>query len=328
MIGLGRSRGNRRRRTAKAPDVAQLAERKAQRQERWRARAQVAGRVALTSGKLGLVLGAAALVAVGVWQVRRFILTSPRFALKEVQVIVERPEGTAASPLPGAPGAGLKTAEVVKRLSTPAGTNMFRIDAQKAAREAAGHPWVRSASAKKRFPGKLEITVQVREPRAVAALSGLYLVDEQGEAFKRLLPGEDPGLVLITGISREDYVADPGESQARIREAMTAASDYQAHRPAQLGPVEEINIDEDWKLTLRARLGGQGSDPAVPGPGTVSVRMGRGQRLEKLQRLAQALVALGDDGSRVREVRLDHVQRAERVVVALREEAGQRPATP
>jgi cell division protein FtsQ len=325
MIGLGRPRGNRRRRTAKAPDAGQLAERKAQRQERWRARAQVAGRVALTSGKLGLVLGAAALVAVGVWQVRRFILTSPRFALKEVQVIVERPEGTAAS-VPA--GAALKTAEVVKRLSTPPGTNMFRIDARKSAREAAGHPWVRSASAKKRFPGKLEITVQVREPRAVAALSGLYLVDEQGEAFKRLLPGEDPGLVLITGISREDYVADPGESQARIREAMAAASDYQAHRPAQLGMVEEINIDEDWKLTLRARLGGQGSDPAAPGPGTVSVRMGRGQRLEKLQRLAQALVALGDDGSRVREVRLDHVQRAERVVVALREEAGQRPAMP
>src|SRR5205823_332662 len=133
-------------------------------------------------GVLALILGGIA--------VRRWSKTSARFALKEIRV---QYLDSAGRSLPEHPG--ISDGDLTRLLSTPVGTNYFAVKPKESAREVSAHPWVKSASAEKQLPGRLLLRVVLRQPAAVVALGGLYLVDDSGEAFKRVLPGEDPDRV-------------------------------------------------------------------------------------------------------------------------------------
>ena len=53
-----------------------------------------------------------------------------------------------------------------------------------------------------------------------------YLVDGQGEVFKKVQPADPTNLPLVTGLTREQYVQDPASSAARFRDALAVAKDY------------------------------------------------------------------------------------------------------
>jgi cell division septal protein FtsQ len=262
----------------------------------------------------------------------RHVIASPRFAVREVRV-----------------GATLHVQkdEVLALAGVGVGDRLLSIDTDAVAARVASHPWVASARVRRELPSVLAIDVVERRAAAAALLGGLYLVDESGRPFKRATLDEADGLVLLTGLSREQYASWRGASEAAYREALSIVAEYHAQDPAARGsfapggagwrgagggdaftgafagafagarpPLSEVHIDPRYGFSLFLYEGGG------------EIRLGRGDYADKLGRLDEILAALGPRGPvRLRTVHLDGPSR-ERVPIRLADTAaaGSSPA--
>lgn len=183
------------------------------------------------------VLTVAAVIAGGLLGYR-WLTGSERFAVAGVEV-----RGAHALPV----------AEVERVVAPAYGQNVFRVSLEAIERRLRAEPWVADASVRRSLPDQLIVEVAERHAAALAELGGLYLVDEQGLAFKRadVARGEASGLLVVTGIERDDYRRAPAEAAARIRAALDAARVYreQPGRPA----LGEVRHDVHRGLTLFTR---------------------------------------------------------------------------
>ena len=179
---------------------------------------------------------AIATIGTGVWLGYRFITTSERFAIVEIQIDGEH---------------HLTEDQVRAALPVKVGDNVFATNLDSLANALRATPWIASASAHRELPDKLVSEIAEHAPAAVVELGELYLVDRGGHPFKRaqLDHGDGDDLPVITGISRASYEADPAGTAQTITLALAALSAWTADpsRPA----IGEIYVDAHRALTLR-----------------------------------------------------------------------------
>jgi len=160
---------------------------------------------------------------------------SPRFAVAQAEV-----QGTEHLP----------DQDIQRVLAPVLGTNLFVTDTKAVARKLRELPWLEDAEVKRRLPNRLVVSVKEHVPAALVSLGGLYLADASGHPFKRAAidRGEGEGLVTFTGLSRDDYKAEPETVEAAIRGALEVERLYRAvdARPA----LGEIHIDPLRGFTL------------------------------------------------------------------------------
>lgn len=175
-------------------------------------------------------------IGTGVWFGYRFITTSERFALVEIQIDGEH---------------HLTEDQVRAVMPVKVGDNVFATNLDTVTNALRATPWIESASARRILPDKLVVEIREHAPAAVVDLGELYLVDTSGHPFKsaQLEAGDGDGLPVITGISRESYEADPAGTAQTITTALAAlrAWNADATRPA----IGELSIDAYRSLTLR-----------------------------------------------------------------------------
>ena len=178
----------------------------------------------------------AAVVAGGVVGYR-WLTGAERFAVHDVEVRGAR---------------SLAPAEVERALAPAYGQNVFRVSLDSIERRLRAEPWIAGASVRRSLPDRLVVELEERHAAAVAELGGLYLVDDQGQAFKRadVGRGEASGLLIVTGVDRSDYRRSPAESAARIRAALDAARVYREGGRPVLG---EVRHDAHRGITLYTR---------------------------------------------------------------------------
>jgi cell division protein FtsQ len=85
------------------------------------------------------------------------------------------------------------------------------------------HPWVRSAEAHRSWPPAVVISVHERTAAALVDLGGLYLVDDDGNVFKRAVAGDGLDLPVITGVGRGEYVQRRAAVEPLLRSALALA---------------------------------------------------------------------------------------------------------
>jgi len=167
----------------------------------------------------------------------RWLTASQRFAVAEVEV-----RGTHA----------MARGDVERAVAPAYGQNVFRISLASIERRLRAEPWVAAASVRRSLPDTLVVDLEERRAVAVVELGGLYLVDKSGIAFKRadVARGEASGLLVVTGIERDEYRRSPAEAAARIRAALDAARMYaEGARP----PLGEVRHDAHRGITLYTR---------------------------------------------------------------------------
>lgn len=268
------------------------------------------GRLAKSLRRFGRPLAILALlgaVTYGGVLAHRFVLQSPHFHVKRVEV---------------SPTVHVTAGEVRKLARIGSRTNVFTVSLTQVASRVERHPWVARAVVRRRLPNAIRIEVTEHQAAAAMLLDGaergksaFYLVTAAGQAFKRARLAELEGIPLITGLTREEYRARQEESRARIREALEVARHYQAQagRP-KLG---EVHMDLVEGVTLYT---------ASP---VVQLRLGRGQAATKLRRLDRVLGELAARGQRPRTIRLDNTRHPKRVTVSLAEaDSGGGPQVP
>lgn len=224
----------------------------------------------------------------GGWKAWHWALESPFFALNEIEI-----EGNQRA-----------TKEELVRLSgLRKGENLLQLDEAKAQQAMLAHPWIKSATLEKRYPKTLKIHLTEYREVAVLALGDLYLLDEGGKPFKRIQPGEQIDLALITGVDREAFLDKPEQSQEVLKTALAALRAYKAEHK---GTTEGL-----WELRMEGRevvlLLGSGQE----------VLLGEAGFEKKLRRLKRIEEELERRQVVAQVIRLNNRVRPERVTLQM-----------
>jgi cell division protein FtsQ len=172
---------------------------------RWRRIAIRAGAV-FGAVLLGLVAyRASEPAAIAAGSLREFVLDSPYFSVREIQVRgVEKVSGD----------------EVIAMAGLRRGMSIWSIDLAGIEKKIGRHPWVRRVLVRREFPRRIIIDVEERTPKAIVALRKLYYVDAEGVVFKEVGPGEDIKFPLLTGLRPEQVTAPDAATRRRIQDAL------------------------------------------------------------------------------------------------------------
>lgn len=158
----------------------------------------------------------------------------------------------------------------------------------------ARHPWVRDAAVRRSWPPALAVTIRERAAVALVDLGGLYLVDDEGNVFKRAAAGDGLDLPVVTGIARAEYVQRRAAVEPLLKGALALARAWREGGREAQAPLSEIHLDPGEGTTLY--VGAQGTQ----------VRLGAGDLGAKLERLDEVLTALRADGRAAEVLYLDN----------------------
>lgn len=266
---------------------------------------RVAGRAISASAKRALpamaALGAAMVVASVIYMAHSFITTSPRFAIAHIEFV----------------GNQHRSAEQLRaELPIADGQNLFTTHLGRAASALRQDPWLASVDVSRELPNTLIVTVTERIAVAVVDLGGFYLADETGTPFKRVdvAIGEGANLPIVTGLGREEFLADGDATASTVRAALAALTAWSTQpeartpRPA----IGEVHVDPRHGLVLHTvdaalsiRLGSKALD----------AKSDLAARLDQFDRAWAALKPA--ERSRARVLHLDNDTRPDHVIVAL-----------
>lgn len=194
-------------------------------------------------------------------------------------------------------------AALLERARLAPGQNLFAIDLERARLSIAAHPWVASAELKRRLPNALDLSIVERHPAAILALGELYLVDADGEPFKRLQAEDGVDLPIITGVDREEFEGKNARGNERVKLGLLA---LEAWGRSAGGKPEALS---------EARLGAEGVT-LVTASG-LEVRIGDEDFDSRLSRLARVRAELQQRSLIAQVVRLDNRARPGWVAVQL-----------
>jgi hypothetical protein len=218
--------------------------------------------------RVGSVLGGVALalvvyrasgpLAIAAVSLREFILESPYFSVREIQV-----RGTAK----------VSGDEVIAIAGLRRGMSLWSIDLATIEKRIGRHPWVRRVLTRREFPHRLIIDVEERTPKAIVAMRKLYYVDSDGVVFKEVGPGEDVKFPLLTGLRPEQLTTPDPATRRRIKDAIRLG-EMMVQRSHSLS---EIHFAKPDKLVVYTT--------AYP----IALHMGWGNWSEKLDRMERLL---------------------------------------
>ena len=253
-----------------------------------------ARRLLSVSMRLGVAVVLAWGLLLGAQQGYQYVTTSAHFEARAV----------AFEPTPH-----LSAERLAELMGLPPGTNILAVDVDAMRSKIEADPWVASASVERQLPDTLRVTVTEHEPAAVLLSGYFYLLNREGEPFKRVESGERGELPVITGVERDLLVkGDPAADQI-IRRALDVLVAYgERARPR----LSEVHIGEGGEALLYTEKTG------------TLLRLGRGPLGDKLARFDALRAALGERADKLSVVHLDaepNPDRPARVVASFVDQA-------
>jgi cell division protein FtsQ len=234
------------------------------------------------SMRLGVAVVLAWGLLLGAQQGYQYVTTSAHFEARSV----------AFEPTPH-----LSADRLTELMGLPAGTNILAVDVDAMRSKIEADPWVASATVQRQLPDTLRVVVTEHEPVAVLLSGYFYLLNREGEPFKRVETGERGELPVITGVERDLLVkSDPAAAQI-IRRALDVLAAYDERARPRLS---EVHIGEGGEALLYTEKTG------------TLLRLGRGPLGDKLARFDALRAALGERADKLSVVHLDAEQSPDR----------------
>jgi cell division protein FtsQ len=235
---------------------------------------------------VGLVVG----TAVGItWSVYHYATSSPRFAIKDIQV-----HGTtrvAQQQIPTEGGISL-------------GENLFRLNLDQVEKRLLRNPWISNAKVARKLPSSVVVDIEEREAVALAVIaSRLFLVNRLGESFKEVEPGDPSDMPLISGISVDDGPKDVSLFRQRITLGLEVLNHYAHSHLAKTYTVEEVHITPGGEVDMT--LGHRGT----------TLHLGLGPWSKKFSMAERILARLQAQRTVAAQIFLDNRANPDRVVV-------------
>lgn len=249
-------------------------------------------RLAYVRSAAGVVLMVALSIAAA-WGIRRYVSTSPRFAVRSIRV-----DGTVKR----------SSEQVVAAADLQMGQNIFGVDLEATRARILRDPWVEEASVQRKLPSTMVINITERQAAAVVMIGdGAYVCTHEGDIFKKAEPSDPLSeAVVITGLTTDEIDKDRAAVMRRVRGALDLLSEYQSRGPSKRLPPEELHLGDDGTASLMI-----GTEP-------VTLELGHAPYRQKVVRAAMVLEQLQQRHASASVVFLDNDAHAERVVVRMR----------
>jgi cell division protein FtsQ len=244
---------------------------------------------------LQLVAGAAVVIAASIsvaWGARRYVTTSPRFAVRTVLVEGERRRSASA---------------VADAAGVAVGKNIFALDLTQAGSLLAQDPWIERATVTRKLPSTISINVVEREAYAAAVISGeLYLATRDGDLFKKLGEDDPSDLPVVTGITAEQVATDRAGVVLAIKRVLDVVEDFERTGIAKRYPVEELHLEKDGVLAVTI------------GKEAIALHLGMPPYRDKIEQASRVLNEVARRKANAQVIFLDNDAHPERVVVRMR----------
>jgi cell division protein FtsQ len=244
-----------------------------------------------------MVVGIGGTVA---WGARKYVKTSPRFAISEVITT----------------GAKRRSPDELASIAGIAkGQNVFTADLDRARARLIADPWVSEATLARQLPGTVFLHVVEREAGGIVATNDgsakaaggeTYVVTREGAIIKRLESGDPTDLTVVTGVVLQHLLDDREGAARTIRRALDLAADYDHTPLATRSPLEEVHVEPNGEMTL------------VVGKNAVALHMGAPPYRRKLEQAIRVVAELDRRGAKPDSIMLDNEARPDRVVVRMR----------
>jgi cell division protein FtsQ len=189
---------------------------------------------------------------------RQWILESPYFAVREIQV-----RG----------GEKFGGHEIVALAGLKHGMNIWRIEPAAIEKKIATHPWVRRVLVRREFPRRVIIEIEERSPKAIVAMGKLYYVDSDGVVFKEVGAGESVRYPLLTGLRPQELGSRDPAVRRKIQDAVRL-SDLMAK---DAHTISEVHFEASDRVVLYTTAY------------SVALRMGWGDWENKVRRVDRVL---------------------------------------
>jgi len=183
--------------------------------------------------------------------------------------------------------------------------SLVNLDLREVSNRLAQHPWVEKAKVKRDWSRKaLIIEVRERIPQALILTDDLYLVDRNGEIFKKVKPGDRVNFPVLTGLKHREVVERNQQAVGLILQALELLDLLGKYRTLTPQDVSEVALSKKRGLTLFTLKGG------------IPIRLGSGGFQEKLDRLEKVLPDLRQKAGEVEYMDLNYPRK---VVVKMKE---------
>jgi cell division protein FtsQ len=244
---------------------------------------------------LRIAMGGLMMVAIAgsvAWALRRYVTTSPRFAVSEIVTT----------------GARRRSPERIALIaSISKGQNVFSTDVEKARARLLADPWIQDATVSRQLPGTVFVRIVEREPAGLLATTdGTYLVTRDGGIVKRVEADDPTDLPIVTGVDLQVFVEDREGSAREVRRALDLAADYERSPLVRRSPLQEVHLEPNGDLTL------------LVGKSGLALRMGAPPYRRKLEEAMRVVAELDRRSAKADTVMLDNEARPDRVVVRMR----------
>ncbi len=148
-----------------------------------------------------LLSGASAALAAARW-----VTTSPRFAVAEVEV-----QGASRVP----------EARILAAAAIAPGANLWTLDGRAVASRVEALPGIRRADVVRELPNRLRIVVEERRPFTLVHAARLHWMDEEGHVLGEERRAVVPGAPVISGLTEEELASMRSAPGPKARAAVT-----------------------------------------------------------------------------------------------------------
>lgn len=234
------------------------------------------------------VVGLAGL-CLGLLLLYHLLLTSSFFCIKDIRNIE----------IDGA--RRLKPEVILQLANLGPDTSLLAIRPGRVERTLMTHPWIARAELTRKWPHRIRLHIQEREPVALVQLGEeLFYIDRQGSLCKPLSPGDPHDFPVITGLKPENLQHPEGSLAPLVAQTFQLLDVLKkVPAPLSLENVSEIHLDLDRGFSLYVNGLGAALD------------LGFNDYSEKLHKFAQVLPALVQKGylAKTGRINLDYPDR-------------------
>jgi cell division protein FtsQ len=137
--------------------------------------------------------------------------------------------------------------EILELSGIAPSTNIMSVNLEKISRTIETHPWIKTVSVGKIFPRRIIIDITEREPVAILREDDtLYLVDRDGEVFKKFISSDNIELPVLAGVYEAGRV--DRELLVKALELITNVTGRSAFPATK--DISEIHADRVYGFTL------------------------------------------------------------------------------
>ncbi len=145
----------------------------------------------------------------------------------------------------------LSKKDIMEQAQVKMGANILSVNLTLAKNRLQAHPWIASASVRREFPDTVIIEIKEHRPIAVVDMEQRYLMNINGELFKRWSPEDSVGLPVIKGLTGTDIAFSrmyPNIITDGVLDVLRLGSDFESVIPNRI--VKRILVDRELGITL------------------------------------------------------------------------------